>query len=161
VDIVEEVRPYATRLMTRRFSPDRVAHDVARMAVQLQGHFRELPTQVNQLMMDVEAGRLTIVTRDPDAARLRDELRMGVLRISLALLASTVSLGALLFLAAWSPAPFGIPIFGMLGLMLTFVGAGLFGALGLHVLFARFFDLDMWRRRFMAVIRFFSWRRDR
>jgi hypothetical protein len=28
-------------------------------------------------------------------------------------------------------------------------------------LFARFFDLDMWRRRLMSVVRFFSWRRDR
>ncbi len=161
VDIVEEVKPYATKLMARRFSPERVAHDVARMAVQVQGQFRELPTQVNQLMMDLEGGRLTFVTRDPDAARLRDELRMGVLRLSLALLASTVSLGALLFLAAWSPAPFGIPIFGLLGMLLTVVGAGLFGALGVHVLFARFFDLDMWRRRIMSVLRFFSWRRDR
>ncbi len=161
VDIVEEVRPYATKLMTQRFSPDRVAHDLARAAVQLQGQFKDLPTQVNQVMMDLEGGRLTIVARDPDAARLRDELRMGVLRLSLALLASTISLGALLFLAAWSPAPFGIPVFGLLGMMLTAVGASLFGALGVHVLFARFFDLEMWRRRLWTVLRFFSWRRDR
>ena len=160
VDIVEEVKPYATRLMSRRFSPERVAHDVARAAVQLQGHFKDLPTQLNQVMMDLEGGRLTIITRDPDAARLRDALNLGVLRVSLALLASTVSLGALMFLAAWSPAPFGIPVFGLLGLLLTGVGASLFGALGVHVLFARFFDLDMWRRRLMGVIRFFSWRRE-
>jgi ubiquinone biosynthesis protein len=160
VDIVEEVKPYATRLMSRRFSPERVAQDVARAAVQLQGHFKDLPTQLNQVMMDLEGGRLTIVTRDPDAARLRDALNLGVLRVSLALLASTVSLGALMFLAAWSPAPFGIPVFGLLGLLLTGVGASLFGALGVHVLFARFFDLDMWRRRLMGVIRFFSWRRE-
>jgi ubiquinone biosynthesis protein len=161
VDIVEEVKPYATKLMTRRFSPERVAHDVARMAVQLQGHFKDLPTQANQLLMDLEGGRLTIVTRDPDAARLRDALNQGVLRISLAMLASTVSLGSLLFLAMWSPTPFGIPIFGMLGMLLTFVGAGLFGALGVHVLFAWMFDLEMWRRRILGVLRFFSWRRER
>ncbi len=160
VDIVEEVRPYATKLMSQRFSPDRVAHDVARAAVQIQGHFRDLPTQVNQLLLDLEGGRVTFVTRDPDAGKLRDELRMGVLRLSLAMLASTVTLGALLFLAAWSPAPFGIPLFGLLGASLTFAGAGLFGVLGVHVLFARFFDLDMWRRRFLSVLRFFSWRRE-
>lgn len=160
VDIVEEVKPYATQLMARRFSPERVAHDVARAAVQLQGHFKDLPTQVNQVMLDLQEGQITIVTRDPDAAKLRDALNMGVLRISLALAASTVSLGALLFLAAWSPAPFGIPIFGLVGLVLTVVGTSLFGALGVHVLFARFFDLDMWRRRLMSLIRFFSWRRE-
>jgi hypothetical protein len=67
----------------------------------------------------------------------------------------------LLFLAAWSPAPFGIPVFGLLGMLLTAVGASLFGALGVHVLFARFFDLDLWRRRIWSVLRFFTWRRER
>jgi ubiquinone biosynthesis protein len=159
IDIVEEVRPYATRLMTRRFSPERLAHDMARAALQFQGQYKDLPTHINQILGDLEGGRVTIVTRDPDAARLRDEMRMGVLRISLALLASTISLGALLFLAAWSPAPFGIPLFGLLGMVLTIVGAGLFGALGVHVLFAWVFDLDMWRRRLFGILRFFSWRR--
>jgi ubiquinone biosynthesis protein len=161
VDIVEEVRPYAQKLMTRRFSPDRVAHDVARLAMQVQGHFKDLPTQLNQILGDLEGGRITIVTRDPEAQQLRNEIRMGVLRVSLALLAATVTLGSLFFLAAWSPTPFGIPIFGLFGLMLAALGASLFGALGLHVLFARFFDLSMWRRRIGGVIRFFSWRRSR
>lgn len=160
-DIVEEIRPYATRLMSRRFSPERLAHDVARAALQFQGQFRDLPTHVNQIMGDLEGGRITLITRDPDAARLRDEIRMGVLRLSLAALASTVSLGALLFLAAWSPAPFGIPLFGMLGMLLMGIGTSLFGALGVHVLFAWMFDLDWWRRRFLSIIRFFSWRRDK
>ncbi|MFT4628667.1 MAG: ubiquinone biosynthesis protein, partial [Myxococcota bacterium] len=33
VDIVEEVKPYAQRLVASRFSPDRVAHDAARLMV--------------------------------------------------------------------------------------------------------------------------------
>ena len=160
VDIVEEVKPYAQRLITRRFSPDRVAHDAARMMVQVQGHFKELPTQMNQMLMDLEGGNISIVTRDPDAMRLREEIRAAVLRLSLAAFASTVTMGALLFLAAWSPAPFGIPIFGLLGVAFLGIGVGLFGALGIHVLFARFLDIRAWRRRFVAVLRFFSWRRD-
>jgi ubiquinone biosynthesis protein len=72
VDIVDEVKPYAQRLMARRFSPERVAHDAARLMIQAQGHFRELPTQVNQMMMDLQGGNVQIITRDPDAARLRE-----------------------------------------------------------------------------------------
>ena len=160
VDIVEEVKPYAQRLMAQRFSPERVAHDAARLMVQAQGHFKELPTHVNQMLMDLESGNVQIITRDPDASELREEIRSSVLRLSLAALASTVTMGSMLFLAAWSPAPFGIPIFGMLGgLFLTF-GIGLFGALGVHVLFARFMSLTYWRLRFAAVLRFLSWRRD-
>lgn len=161
VDIVEEVKPYAQRLVSRRFSPDRVMHDAARLMVQAQGHFRELPTQMTQMLMDLEGGNVTIVTRDPDASALREEIRAAVLRLSLAFLATTVTMGSLLFLAAWSPQPFGIPIFGILGLMSIWAGMALFGALGVHVLFARFLNLRAWRNRIFGVFRFFSWRRDR
>jgi ubiquinone biosynthesis protein len=161
VDIVEEVRPYAQRLMTRRFSPDRVALDAAKMMVQAQGHFRDLPTHLSQVLMDLEGGQLSIITRDPDAAQMRAEIRLAVLRLSLAALASVTTLGSLLFLAAWSPTPFGVPVFGLVGVFTLGGGLALFGALGIHVFFARFLNFALWRRRALAVLRFFSWRRDR
>ena len=161
VDIVEEVKPYAQRLMTNRFSPDRIALDVARAMVQLQGHFRELPTQLTQVMMDLEGGNLSFETRNPEVDDLRADITLGVLRLSLAMLASTISLGALLFLAAWSPQPFGLPLFGLLGLVLALLGAALFGALGVHVLFARFLNVRFWAVQARRVLRFFSWRRRR
>lgn len=159
VDIVAEVRPYAQRLISHRFSPDRMAAEAARAALQLQGHLKAVPMQMNQVLLDLEGGRLTFRTIDPDAPLLREEIRNAVLRLTLAGLASTVSLGALLFLAAWSPTPFGIPVLGMLGLVLLGAGSALFGALGIHVFFARYFNLNLWRRRAMGVVRFFSWRR--
>jgi ubiquinone biosynthesis protein len=159
VDIVEEVKPYAQRLMAKRFSPERVLHDAARLMVQAQGHFRELPTQMNQMVMDLQGGNITIVTRDPDAAAMREEIRLAVLRLSLAAFAATVTSGSLLFLAAWSPQPYGVPVFGVVGLITLWAGFGLFGALGIHVFFARFLDFRAWRNRFLGVVRFFSWRR--
>jgi ubiquinone biosynthesis protein len=160
VDIVEEVKPWAQRLMTRRFSPERVAHDVARAMIQMQGQFRDLPTQLNQVVMDLQSGNVTIVARDPDAGKLRDEIRSAVLRLSLAAAASTVTMGSLLFLAAWSPTPFGIPLFGLFGGLSLFAGLGLFGALGIHVFFARFLSIGYWRRLVVSVLRFFRWRRE-
>ncbi len=161
VDIVEEVRPYAQRLMSRRFAPERVMHDAAKLMIQAQGHFRDLPTQMTQMLMDLEGGNITLITKDPDAKLLRDEIRAAVLRLSLAFLASTVTMGSLIFLAVWSPAPFGIPVFGLLGVGFLGIGVSLFGALGIHVLFARFLNLAAWRRRALGFLRFFSWRRDR
>jgi ubiquinone biosynthesis protein len=160
IDIVEEVKPWAQRLMTRRFSPERVAHDVARAMIQMQGQFRDLPTQLNQVVMDLQGGNITIVARDPDAAKLRDEIRSAVLRLSLAAAASTVTMGSLLFLAAWSPTPLGIPLFGLFGGVSLFAGLGLFGALGIHVFFARFLAIGYWQRLLVSVLRFFRWRRD-
>ena len=70
------------------------------------------------------------MTRDPDAARLREEIRHAVLRLSMAAAASTLTLGSMLFLAAWSPTPWGIPVFGLAGDRLgLLVGLALFGAL--------------------------------
>jgi ubiquinone biosynthesis protein len=160
VDIVEEVKPYAKRLMVQRFSPERVAHDLARMMVMAQGQLRELPTQMTQVLMDLEGGDISIITRDPEAHLLREEIRSAVLRLSLAALASTVTLGSMLFLAQWSPGWFGVPVVGLFGLTMLVVGLALFGALGIHVVFARFLGLRAWRNRLLAFIRFFSWRTD-
>ncbi len=160
VDIVDEVKPYAQRLITSRFSPERMTADAARSIMQLQGHLQTAPLALSQVLMDLEGGRLTFRMIDPEADKLREEIRMATLRLSLAALASTVTLGSLLFLAAWSPAPFGIPIMGLLGLALAWVGASLFGVLGVHVLFARFLQPSVWRRRAMAVVRFFGRRKD-
>lgn len=161
VDIVDEVKPYAQRLVASRLSPERVAVDVARGIVQLQGHFKDFPTQLSQLMMDVDAGRLSIQVKNRAFEPLTDAIRMAGLRIALALFASTVSLGALIFLAVWSPTPFGLPLFGVIGMLLAVLGAVLFGALGIHVFFARFLSLNFWRRALGGLLSFFSWRKRR
>jgi len=160
VDIVDEVKPYAQRLLARRFSPERVAHDAARLMVHAQGHFRDLPTQLNQMMLDLQSGNIQVITNDPDAGKLREEIRSAVLRLSLAFAASTVTMGSLLFLAAWSPAPLGVPVFGLMGGLFLLLGLGLFGALGIHVFFARFLSLGYWRRLLVSIFRFLRWRRE-
>jgi ubiquinone biosynthesis protein len=159
VDVIEEVKPYAQRLVASRLSPERVAVDIARSMVQLQGHFKDLPTQVTQVLMDLEAGRITLEVKTPQSKAIEDEIRMGGLRIALALFASTTTVGSLLFLAAWSPAPFGIPLFGLFGLLLGAGGAVLFGFLGIHVFFARYLSLTFWRGALARILQFFSWRR--
>ncbi|MFT6144114.1 MAG: ubiquinone biosynthesis protein [Myxococcota bacterium] len=159
MDIVSEVTPYAQRLIRQRFAPDRVAADAARFMVQMQGHMKELPTQFTQVLMDLEGGRLSFEMRDPEASLLRSEIRMAVQRMSLAFFASTVTMGALLFIAAWSPSPYEIPLIGLAGMALLVLGSVLFGTLGVHVLFANFLGPTAWRNRFVAVVRFLSWRR--
>jgi ubiquinone biosynthesis protein len=163
IDIVAEVNPYARRLMAKRFAPERLAHDLGRMMVMTQAHLKDLPTQFNQVLLDLEGGSITIITKDPDAPRLREEIRSAVLRLALAALASTVSLVSALFIvmSVWYPGWLGAIFFGLVGVGLLGTGSSLFGALGIHVLFAGLFNLTLWRQRFMSVLRFFSWRRDR
>jgi ubiquinone biosynthesis protein len=98
IDIVAEVRPYAERLVKRRFSSERLTREALSMVMRLQGQLGDLPTQVSQTLLDLDAGRLTIVTRDPDAALLRETLRIAAIRVSLAVTVGTAGIGAVLWL---------------------------------------------------------------
>ncbi|MEN0060948.1 MAG: AarF/UbiB family protein [Myxococcota bacterium] len=158
-DIVTEVKPYAQRLVTRRFSPEQVAQDAARALVQMQNQLRDVPLQLNQALMDLEGGNITIITKDPDAILLREEIRNAVLRLSLAAAASTMTLGSMVFLATHSPEIFGIPVVWGAGFGVLLVGLLLFGALGLHVFFFRFLSVKYWRRVFFSILGFFVSRR--
>lgn len=160
-DIIEEVRPYAQRLVASRLSPERVALDVARGFVQFQGNFRELPTQFNQLMLDIESGNISVKVTNRQLVAVEEALRMGGLRIALALFASTITLGSMLFLATYPPTPFGIPLLSLAGLVLALFGAILFGFLGIHVFFARFVTIRFWRDSIGRIFRFLGLRRER
>ena len=158
VDIVEEVKPYAQRLVASRLAPERVAVDVARGMVQMQGHFKDFPTQLNQLMLDLDGGNVTFNIKNPEARRLEDAIRMGGLRISLALFAATITLGSMAMLAVWSVAPLTNILAGLLGILFGGFGAVLFGFLGIHVFFARFISFRFWTGVISGFFRFFSLR---
>ncbi len=127
---------------------------------------RDLPTQASQVFMDLEAGRLTFGVRDVEAdltrqqwEYMRDEMRMGGLRVSLALMASTVTLiGVGFFIAASQATTAWAIAFALIGLAVIAGGVGLYGALGIHVFFAGLLDIRGWRRRLVRILMFFSWR---
>ncbi len=145
VDIVAEVRPYAERLMAHRFSPERLARDAASLLFRLQAQARDLPTQASQVLMDLDAGRLTLVTRDPDAARQREELRDASTRLALAIVFGSATVAGAI---ATSSGP------GLSTLLLG-LGALTFLLLLVSVLAPGSLDLGVWRRRIWRTWRFF------
>lgn len=155
VDIVEEVRPYAQRLVTSRLGPEKLGSDAFRLLQHAQAAVRDLPTQTNQLLLDLERGRISITTRDPDAEELRVEIRYAAIRISLALCALALAISGTMLIAPWNPEPAGVPIFPILGFCVNLVAIGMFFGLVVHWLFATRFHPREWRRRIVAVVRFF------
>ena len=154
-DMVKRVQPFARQMLARRMAPERLAADALRMITQAQGGFRELPTQLSQLLLDLERGRLAVVTRDPEAGLTRDEIRMAVLRLSLAAGASAMLVAGSLALIAWSPTPLGVPLVAVFAFS-CLVGAALtWGALLAHLLFGEQLRPRELQRRAMAVARFF------
>ena len=155
-DPVEIVRPHARRLMAERLSPERVAADVARAIVQTRGAFTQLPTQVNQLLMDLEGGSLRFGIEDPAAPLAREETRNAAFRLSLALWTSAVMVSGAVLLAAWNPAPWGVPLAGLFGVALVALASCLWFGLVVHTLAWNHIRLREWRRRAAALWRFFA-----
>lgn len=155
VDIVNEVRPYAQRLLTRRFGPERMGADVFRLVQQAQSAFRDLPTQTSQLLVDLERGRVAITVRDPEGEQLRMEIRHAAIRISFAVCALALGLSGAVLIAPWSPEPWGVPLLAIIGVGVSLSGLVMFAGLVAHWLFATRFHPREWRRRLVAVVRFF------
>jgi ubiquinone biosynthesis protein len=154
-DIVAEVRPLAQRLIATRFGPERMGADAFRVLQHAQAAFRDVPTQANQLLLDLERGRISITARDPEAEELRMEIRHAAIRMSLAVCALALAISGSILIAPWAPAPWGIPLLALSGFGVCGVAGFMFLGLAIHWLFATRFHPRDWRRRLLAVVRFF------
>ena len=155
VDVVEEVRPYAERLVGNRLAPERLAGEALRLLQHAQLAIQDVPLQINQVMGDLERGSLSVQTLDPDSGLLRDEIRQAGVRVSIAVCVAALGIGGALLVAAGatSGAPTGaISVFGYLALGFSAI---LFSGLVLHALIAARLHPREWRRQALGVARFF------
>lgn len=74
LDVYAEARPYFLELLRKRYAPERIAVDMWRGAERLTKASYDLPHQVREVMDDLRHGRLTVQSRDLDAARVTDRL---------------------------------------------------------------------------------------
>lgn len=154
-DIVEVVRPYAQRLVGSRLAPERLTGDALRLLQHAQVAARDVPIQLNQLMMDLERGNIQITTRSLESAELREDIRHAGLRIALALVAVGFGLSATELLVAWQPAPMGMALLPVAAVVALLMAMGSLWVLGLHAMAAARLHPREWRRRLVAVARFF------
>lgn len=155
LDIVDEVRPYAQRLVTSRLSPQRVSADALRLIQHAQLAIRDVPVGLNQLMVDLERGNLSLQTRDPDGHLLREEIRHAGIRVAIALTAGGLGVSGALLLSPFALPPWSAGLGGVLGLLLMVLSAAALGALVTHYFLAARIHPREWRRRAVAVVRFF------
>jgi ubiquinone biosynthesis protein len=155
VDIVARVRPYGERVLGSRLAPDRVAAEALRLLQHGQLALRDLPLQASQLLGDLERHTLTIRTVDPDAAELRGELRTAGTRLALAVVSAGLGISGAILLAAGPEELAGRPWKPVVGLAAAGAAALLWGAVSVHALVAARLHPREWRRRLLAVVRFF------
>lgn len=154
-DIIAIVRPYAQRLTASRLAPERLTGDALRLVQQAQALARDVPLQLNQLMLDLDRGSIQITTVDRDAAELREDIRHAGLRVALAVVAAGMATSAAVMLSFWSPQPFGLPLIGLLGIAVGLIAMSAVAVLVLHAIAAARLHPREWRRRLVAVARFF------
>jgi hypothetical protein len=73
----------------------------------------------------------------------------------LALCALALAVSGSVLIAPWAPAPWGVPLLAISGFGVCGFSAVMFFGLAVHWLFATRFHPRDWRRRFLAVVRFF------
>jgi len=156
VNIVAKVTPYAQKLVGQRLGPERLARDALRLMQQVQTTARDVPLQLNQLMMDLQTGNIDIGMVDRDADRMRNEVKWIGIRVSMAMIAGALGLAGSVLLTPFSTLTFqGVPVLAVASAI--FLGTSLLIWLGLlmHTLFAARVHPRDWFRRWVAIFRFF------
>ena len=90
-NMFETLKPHALKLATRRHDPSRMSADALSLANQALIAARDLPLQLDQIMMDLERGKLTLATR----SEALEELVSAVRRIGTSLLLAVGASAAL------------------------------------------------------------------
>jgi ubiquinone biosynthesis protein len=94
LDVWTALRPYLTRLLWNRYSPQRLGRDALRALSRLGTSASDLPGQVHDILDDLRAGRLAVMSRDPQLAAATDRLgrRIFTAVVAAALLAAGTTL---------------------------------------------------------------------
>lgn len=140
LDILEVGLPYARELLLARFNPEDASGTLMRSLLRLQGLAEDVPHQLQQILADLEGGKLRINFRSADVERIGEQVRAVGTLLFLGLLSASLTVGGLI-IVAFRPSPFP----GLVALGAGTLVAGL--ALMLHLAAFRFRKISI--RRFI------------
>ncbi|MEE2829494.1 MAG: AarF/ABC1/UbiB kinase family protein [Myxococcota bacterium] len=108
-DPMEAVKPYAARLAADRFDPQKVGGDLVKQMVSMSAILRDVPGQLDQILLDLEQGNFHLEARTPSVDRLNGTIdRIGRalvfgLGISAFLVSASYLIGSILINMAAAP----------------------------------------------------------
>jgi ubiquinone biosynthesis protein len=127
-NVFETARPYARRMVTQRFRPDKVVERVQGNVERYAEAFLEYPFQLSELLRELQDGELKITIDQEGFSEHTDKIEKSANRLALALLAGALFLAAALVgtLADSGPQLLGIAVISVPGFVAAFaVGAWL------------------------------------
>ena len=156
-NMFETLKPMASDLALQRHDIGRVSADALSMATNAMGAARDLPLQLEQIVMDLEHGRLTIRTHNDDLESLNHTVRRVGTRMVLALGAASLLVSAAVLTAGTEANLFGFPFMKLISAIAIVVSlgsaSGLLGALGFHMFITRRLRPRIIRRLISWVVR--------
>ncbi len=99
LDILEIGLPYARELLLARFSPEDASGTLMRSLLRLQGLAEDVPHQLQQILADLEGGKLRVNVRSADVEAIGEQVRAVGTLLFLGLLAASLTVGGLIIVA--------------------------------------------------------------
>jgi ubiquinone biosynthesis protein len=111
LDILDVGLPYAKELLLSRFNPSDASGVLMKSLLKLQGLAEDVPTQLSQILVDLEGGKFRVNVSSDGIERLGGHVRALGVMIFLGLLAAGFTVGAFVVLATG-----GRPLFWLVAL---------------------------------------------
>jgi ubiquinone biosynthesis protein len=143
LDIVGVALPYAKELLKGRYDVGDLQGGLLRALLRFQGLAADLPTQLSQILLDLETGRFNVHVRSTTLDQVNSSLRSAAVITFLGLCACGFIVGAFISFAQVPWTVRGYPVLGLLG---TAGAAALFGAAFTWYLFGNRFGKISVRR---------------
>ncbi|MBN8468089.1 AarF/ABC1/UbiB kinase family protein [Corallococcus exiguus] len=125
LNIIEVALPYAKELMAGRYDPSQLQGGLMRTLLRFQSMAQDLPTQLSQILLDLETGKFSVTVRAEQFDKLNENLRSVAVIAFLGLCACGFIVGAFIAFAPRPPMYGNVPVLGIVGIALA---AALFGA---------------------------------
>jgi ubiquinone biosynthesis protein len=111
--------PYAKRLLASRYDPAQLEGGFLKTMLRLQGAANELPLQLSQIMLDLEAGKFTVTARSEQLEELNGSVRALAMVTFAGLLSTGFIIGTFIAFASHPWEVGGVPVMGVLGIAAT------------------------------------------
>jgi ubiquinone biosynthesis protein len=134
LDVIAVAGPYVKMLAARRFSARKIGASALRTSMALSGFLTQLPDQMDQVLMDLEGGNLTISMRNDELESLGQHLNTLGTRIFLGIIASGLAVSAAIMLQSHDYVIHGVSVRLLVGLLCAANATILFWwSLGWHI----------------------------
>jgi ubiquinone biosynthesis protein len=134
MNIGEVALPYAKNLLTNRFDPSHLQGGMLKTLNQLQSAASELPMQLSQILLDLEAGKFSVTVKADQMNELNKNLRALAVISFFGLCACGLIVGAFISFASKEWTLGGVPLLGMFAVI---AASFLFGVMMTWYLFGK------------------------